>query len=264
MSRARDGSGAVAEARPPARSQGGGARPRHGGRDDEPAYVLHAYPFKETSLIVEIFSRNSGRLGLVARGARRPRSALRGMLMAFQPVSLDWAGKSELRTLLRAETLAGHAQLCGMSLMCGFYLNELLLKLVPREDPHADLYLAYEAALGALRTEQPVAWTLRRFEKQLLRELGYGLLLEQDAHGAAIDPQARYTYVLEAGPTLLAQASRGAVELTGKTLVDMAADDYRRAATLQESRTLMRYVLNHYLAGQILHTRQLLLELQHT
>ena len=133
----------------PGRTAGGN------GRDDEPAYVLHAYPFKETSLVVEVFSRNFGRLGLVARGARRPRSALRGLLMAFQPLSLDWAGKSELRTLHRAERLAGHAQLAGMSLMCGFYLNELLLKLVPREDPHEGLYLAYEAALQLAQRSAP-------------------------------------------------------------------------------------------------------------
>jgi DNA repair protein RecO (recombination protein O) len=106
---------------------------------------------------------------------------------------------------------------------------------------------------------------LRCFEKRLLRELGYGLLLDRDVQGAAIDPQARYTYVLEAGPTLLVQTgARPTLEVTGKTLLDIASDDYRHPTSLQESRALMRYVLNHYLNGQMLHTRQLLLELQHT
>ena len=239
------------------------ARLRHGTQDDEPAYVLHAYPFKETSLVIEVFSRNFGRLGLVARGARRPRSALRGMLMAFQPLSLSWAGKSELRTLHRAEGLAGHAQLGGMSLMCGFYLNELLLKLMQREDAHEGLYDAYENALTALRTQDGHARTLRRFEKQLLRELGYGLSLERDAQGDAIRADARYTYLLEAGPALQPEPSAsGRVDVLGRTLLDMAIDDYRLASTMQESRALMRYILNHYLGGQVLHTRQLLLEMQ--
>jgi DNA repair protein RecO (recombination protein O) len=242
---------------------GSGERERRGVRDDEPAYVLHSYPFKETSLVVEVFTRNLGRLGLVARGARRPRSSLRGRLMAFQPLSLSWAGKAELRTLHRAEWLAGHPQLSGLSLMCGFYLNELLLKLLAREDPHEGLYLAYAEALEAFRGAQPPAWALRRFEKKLLRELGYGMLLERDVAGDPIRRDANYAYRLERGPELvLDPRPAAAVELSGKTLLDMAADDYRDPLTLQQSRALMRFVLNHHLGGQVLHTRQLLREMQ--
>ena len=237
---------------------------RRGFWDDEPAYVLHSYPFRETSLVVEIFSYSLGRLGLVARGARRPKSALRGLLMAFQPLSLSWAGKGELRTLHRAERLAGHAQLSGLSLMCGFYLNELLLKLLAREDPYEGLYSAYEEALAGLRAGWPAAWALRRFEKKLLRELGYGMLLERDVAGEPILPEASYTYVLERGPLRmpLREPAAAGVELSGKTLLDIAADDYRDALTLQQSRALMRFVLNHHLGGQVLHTRQLLRDLQ--
>jgi DNA repair protein RecO (recombination protein O) len=239
------------------------SRTRQSVREDEPAYVLHTYAFKETSLVVEIFSRNCGRIGLVARGARRPHSAVRGLLMAFQPLSLGWGGKSELRTLYRAETVAGHTQLAGLSLLCGFYLNELVLKLLPREDPHETLYEAYEGALAGLRGEVPPAWALRRFEKELLRELGYGLLLERDVDGEPIRAQARYTYLLEAGPRLLGEQEGDVpVELSGATLLELAADDYHRSSTLQESRTLMRYVLGHYLGDQELHTRQLLREMQ--
>ena len=240
-----------------------GERERRGVRDEEAAYVLHSYPFKETSLVVEVFSRSLGRLGLVARGARRPKSSLRGLLMAFQPLSLSWSGKAELRTLHRAERQAGHAQLSGLSLMCGFYLNELMLKLLAREDPHEGLYLAYEEALAAFRTGDAPARALRRFEKKLLRELGYGMQLEHDVAGDPIRAEASYTYVLERGPELLttgAPAPPG--ELSGKTLLDIAADDYRDPLTLQQSRALMRFVLNHYLGGQVLHTRQLLREMQ--
>ncbi len=242
---------------------GASERERRGVRDNEPAYVLHSYPFKETSLVVEVFTRNLGRLGLVARGARRPRSSLRGLLMAFQPLNLSWAGKAELRTLHRAEWLAGHPQLSGLGLMCGFYLNELLLKLLAREDPHEGLYLAYDQALEAFRGAEPPAWTLRRFEKKLLRELGYGMLLERDVAGNPIRRDANYIYRLERGPELLFDPTpAAAVELSGKTLLDMAADDYRDPLTLQQSRALMRFVLNHHLGGQVLHTRQLLREMQ--
>lgn len=242
---------------------GSGERERPGVRDDEPAYVLHSYPFKETSLVVEVFTRNLGRLGLVARGARRPKSSLRGLLMAFQPLSLSWAGKSELRTLHRAEWLAGGPQLSGISLMCGFYLNELLLKLLAREDPHEGLYLAYEEALEAFRGAEPPSWALRRFEKRLLRELGYGMPLDRDVAGDPIRRDANYTYLLERGPQLVSDPGPAvAVELSGKTLLDMAADDYRDPVTLQQSRALMRFVLNHHLGGQVLHTRQLLREMQ--
>jgi DNA repair protein RecO (recombination protein O) len=238
-------------------------RERRGIHDEEPGYVLHMYPFKETSLVVEVFTRRLGRLGLVARGARRPRSSLRGMLMAFQPLTLSWSGKAELRTLHRAEWLAGHPQLGGLSLMCGFYLNELLLKLLAREDPHEGLYLAYDEALGALRGAHPPAWVLRRFEKKLLRELGYGMLLERDAAGDPIRHEATYIYQVERGPELATGVlAEDVVALSGKTLLDMAADDYRDPLTLQQSRALMRFVLNHYLGGQALHTRQLLREMQ--
>jgi DNA repair protein RecO (recombination protein O) len=248
---------------PSTSGQGTRERERPGVRDDEPAYVLHSYPFKETSLVVEVFTRNLGRLGLVARGARRPRSSLRGLLMAFQPLSLSWAGKAELRTLHRAEWLAGGPQLSGLSLMCGFYLNELLLKLLAREDPHEGLYLAYEEALEAFRGAEPPAWALRRFEKRLLRELGYGMLLDRDVAGDPIRRDANYAYLLERGPQLVSEPGPAAtVELSGKTLLDMAADDYHDPLTLQQSRALMRLVLNHHLGGQVLHTRQLLREMQ--
>jgi len=259
---------AVTEKRAPAYAEkpvrsAAAERERRGVRDDQPAYVLHSYPFKETSLVVEVFSRNFGRLGVVARGARRPKSALRGLLMAFQPLSLSWAGKAELRTLHRAERLSGHAQLSGLSLMCGFYLNELLLKLLAREDPHEGLYLAYEEALESFRAGEPPASALRRFEKRLLRELGYGMLLDHDAAGDPIRPEASYAYLLERGPALRAEGGPvPPVELAGKTLLDMAADDYRDPVTLQQSRALMRFVLNHYLGGEVLHTRQLLRDLQ--
>jgi len=231
-------------------------------QEAQPAYVLHSYPFRETSLVVEVFSQNFGRVALVARGARRPRSAVRGLLLAFQPLQLAWFGKSELRTLHAAEWQGGQPLLQGQALICGFYLNELLLKLLPREDPHEQLFLYYRDTLQELARDPDHAAVLRRFEKRLLQELGYALALEQEAEsGHEIEPERLYHYVFERGPVLRG-APRDSVQLHGKTLLDMAADDYRDPATQQQSKALMRALLNHYLGEQTLHTRQLLKELQ--
>jgi DNA repair protein RecO (recombination protein O) len=240
------------------------ARERPHQQEAEPGYVLHTYPFKETSLIVELFTRDHGRVGLVAKGARRPASPLRGTLMAFQPLLLGWSGKSELKVLHRAEWQGGHAQLGGLPLICGFYLNELLLKLMARDDAHPQLYAHYEAALEMLREDEPRAAVLRRFERRMLAELGYGLLLAQDVHGAPVESQRTYYYVVERGPVAAEEGSPGpdCPEVSGKVLLDIAQDDYREAATLQQARAVMRYVVNHYLAGKPLHTRQLLREMQ--
>jgi len=228
--------------------------------EDQPAFVLHNYPYRETSLILEVFSRNHGRVAMVARGARRPRSALRGLLMAFQPLSMSWFGKHELRTLHVAEWQGGQPQLQGTALLCGFYLNELLLNLMAREDPHEQLFDYYQQTLQRLAHEQDHASTLRRFEKRMLQELGYALRLKHEAgNDRPIEASAHYRYAVEHG------ASRDAeygLAILGKTLLDMAADDYRDAISAQQSKQLMRMLLNHHLAGKVLHTRELIKDLQ--
>jgi len=159
-------------------------------QDNQPGYVLHTYAFRETSLVVETFTRSHGRVAMVARGAKRPRSALRGSIMAFQPLGLSWSGRGELRLLIRAEWQGGQPRLQGRALLCGFYLNELLLKLLPREDAHEQLFLDYQAALARLAEEPEPGAVLRRFERALLRELGYALTLERDS---VLHATQRYT-----------------------------------------------------------------------
>ncbi|MDR0564817.1 MAG: DNA repair protein RecO, partial [Azoarcus sp.] len=138
----------------------------------QPARVLHTLPWRETSLIAEVFTRNHGRLALVAKGARRPMSEMRGVLMAFQPLLIGWSGAGEVKTLTHGEWRGAHPPLTGRALLCGYYLNELLLKLTAREDPHPALFDAFEATLAALRQEENLPPLLRRFELTLLRELG--------------------------------------------------------------------------------------------
>ncbi len=238
------------------------AREHNARQGDQPAYVLHTYPYRETSLIVEVFSRDFGRLPLMARGARRPKSAVRGLLLSFQPLSLSWFGKAELRTLHSAEWQGGQPLLQGTALICGFYLNELLLKLLHRDDPHERLFLYYQETLQELARRTDYAAVLRRFEMNLLKELGYALTLDHDADsGAAIETDVPYRYVFERGPVRQKTGQNG-VELRGKTLLDMAADDYADPATLQQSKALMRALINHYLGDDTLHTRQILKDLQ--
>ncbi len=208
-----------------------------------------------------VFSRDHGRLPLLARGARRPRAALRGLLQAFQPLELAWFGSGEVRTLAKAEWQGGLPLLSGKALLLGFYLNELLLKLLPREDAHPLLYDAYAAALQALARGATEAAELRRFEKTLLKELGYGLALRQDAAGRPIDAAADYRWQIERG-AVPADASADGLAVAGKTLLDLAADDYADARSLAEGKQLMRYLLAHYLAGQPLQTRRVFIELQ--
>lgn len=230
---------------------------------NEPAFILHSYPFRETSLLLEVFSRDHGRLAVVARGARRPRSALRGLLMNFQPLELSWFGKGEVRTLHSAEWQGGQPQLQGTALLCGFYLNELMLNLMARDDPHAALFDYYRQTLQRLAHESDHAATLRCFEKHMLQELGYALLLEQEADsGRPIDPAANYLYVIERGALADDADTPEGLPIAGKTLLDMAADDYRDVVSAQQSKQLMRMLLNHHLAGKSLHTRELIKDLQ--
>jgi DNA repair protein RecO (recombination protein O) len=231
--------------------------------------VLHTYPYKETSLIVELFTRRFGRVALLARGARRPRSAMRGVLLSFQGLRLSFSASAELGNLISAEWAGALHPLAGQGLMCGFYVNELLLRLLPRDDPHEALFDTYAEALAGLsRAGEPSA-VLRGFEKRLLAELGYAPLLDRDAASRPIDPDRLYVYEPERGPTP-ANASPdrapggvrgGVVMVRGRTLLDVAADDYSSPATREEARNLMRALIGERLHGQVLHTRTVLREL---
>lgn len=233
--------------------------------DGQPAFVLHSYPFRETSLIVEVFSRDFGRMALLARGARRPRSAIRGLLMAFQPLELGWAGKGEVLTLMKAEWQGGQPLLAGEALFCGYYLNELLMHLLPREDAHERLFACYAQMLARLAADpsgKVREADLRSFEKALLQELGYGLTLNLDSAGKPIRPEAFYTYRMEQGPVLLEHGDAASQVVIGKTLLDLEAEDFSDPRSRYESKALMRTLMAYYLAGKELETRKIFKELQ--
>ncbi|MFZ9734003.1 MAG: DNA repair protein RecO [Burkholderiaceae bacterium] len=236
-------------------------------------YVLHSLAWRETSLIVEAFTREEGRLGLVARGARRPRSPLRGLLQPFQPLGLRYSAKGELRSLMGAEWLGGMGTPSGDSLLAGFYLNELLMRLMPREDPHPLLFDAYEAAMQRLSESEPeVGTVLRWFECRLLREMGvapefdtvegmaveaagqYALVFGEPvvlANGQAI---AESTGMLVSGHTLLA-LSRYDASANGQALDDMHAE------VGLEAKRLLRGLIRHQLGESGLQSRQAMMGL---
>ena len=228
--------------------------------DGASAFLLHAYPYSETSLVLDVFARDHGRLPILARGARRPRSALRGVLIGFQLLELGWFGAGEVKTLAKAEWCGGVPLLQGRCLLLGYYLNELLLKLLPREDAHAELFDSYTDAVGALANGAADAPELRRFEKSLLKEIGYGLTLSTDAAGAAVLPDRQYRYLIERG--LIPVEGGGGLTLSGKTLLDMEADDYRDPCTLAESKLLMRQLVAQQLGDKPLQSRRVFVDLQ--
>lgn len=231
--------------------------------DNEAAFVLHSRPWRETSLIVDVISRHHGRQGLVARGARRQTSGLKARLIPFQPLALSWFGKGQLRTLHAAEWQGGGLMLRGHALMCGFYLNELLLRLLPEGDAHETLFDLYVHTLDALNHREDVEPVLRRFELDLLSELGYAQPLGHLAEGGDLEPQRRYGYRIGEGVAPLARDGMGQTGgYLGKTLLDLARGDLSDPATLAEGKLLMRGLLAHYLGDKPLATRQLLIDLQ--
>jgi DNA repair protein RecO (recombination protein O) len=186
--------------------------------------------------------------------------------MAFQPLLIDWSGGGEVKTLVRAEWLGGQPLLGGQALLCGYYLNELMVRLTAREDAHPRLFAAFGEAIAALGRGDSPAVLLRRFELALLLELGYGLGLEHDADSTEpVRPERRYLYIIERGPVALADAeAAGADDLavSGRTLLEMAASDFSRAETLVQAKLLLRALINHYLGGRELVSRRVLKELQ--
>ncbi|MBI5040629.1 MAG: DNA repair protein RecO [Gammaproteobacteria bacterium] len=227
----------------------------HQGTQLQPGYILHQRAYRDTSLLLEVFTREHGRLGLVARGARAPRSRIRGLLQPFQPLLLSWTGRTELGTLTGVEADGAPPRLPGATLYSGFYLNELLMRLLQRLDPHPELFVAYAETLRGLQHE--AQRPLRLFEKQLLESLGYGLLLAQEADsGTPVEANAEYVYALESGPVRSQGAITVGLKLSGRSLLSLAADDLSDAQSLADSKRLMRAALGLYLGERGLKTRE--------
>jgi DNA repair protein RecO (recombination protein O) len=221
----------------------------------EDAVILHRRAYRESSLLVDVFSFGYGRLRLLAKGAKRSRNSQFYLLQPFVLLRLSWTGRGELPVLTAAEPVGDAIMLDGSALYCGFYMNELLLHLLPPHDPHPQVYRLYLDALRQLGAEQCREKVLRFFEIALLEEIGYGLSLDREAHGQEIDPAKRYSYVLEQGP--VEAGERGTDSVLGSTLLGLKRKSLENPDELQEAKRLMRRVLHHYLNGRALKSRDL-------
>ena len=214
----------------------------------EPAYVLHSRAFRETSLIVEAFTREHGRVAVVARGAKSARSRWRNVLQPFRPLLLSWSRKSDLGTLTAADQVASPPALHGQALYCGLYLNELLMRLLHRGDPHAEVFERYRHVLSELAAEAKPQPLLRLFEKHLLEAIGYAMLLDRESdNGAKMQSQLLYDYQPQRGPVLSSGPGTGRV--SGAALLALHVEDLQ-LENLPELRMLMRDVIGYHLGDK--------------
>lgn len=214
----------------------------------EPAYILHSRAFRETSLIVEAFTREHGRVAVVARGVKSARSRWRNVLQPFRPLLLSWNQKSDLGTLTAVDQVASPPALLGQALYCGMYLNELLMRLLHRGDPHAEVFERYRHMLSELASEASPQPLLRVFEKHLLEAIGYAMLLDREYEsGAGVEPQQWYDYHPQRGPLLSAGPAKNRV--SGAALLALHAENLR-AEDLPELRMLMRRVIGYHLGDK--------------
>lgn len=230
--------------------------------DDQPAYVLHARPWRETSLLVEVLTLEHGRLGLLARGVQGPKKqALRAALQPLQFIHFDAVMGGELAQLRRAESQDVAPRLHGNAMLAGFYVNELVMRLAPRNDPSPELYMAYGLLRSRLDVTEGLTWSLRCFERDLLEALGVGFDWTCAADGEAVDPAARYQLDPMQGP-LRQLSERSSAErrglATGAALLALAEDRLPGAADLASLRLQMRAVLLHHLGGRGLKSWEML------
>lgn len=222
------------------------------------AFVLHRRPYRNTSLLLEVFGCETGRMGLVAHAAARPRSQLKGLLQPFAPLLLSWTGAGDLATLTAAEEANRPITLAPDRILAGLYANELLVRLLPRQDAQPNLFTAYQTLLVALAAAPCPEPALRCFEKRLLEELGYGLTLDREAaSGLPINPGARYCYVLNQGPLPASEMPDG-IMISGQSLLALRDDlPAAESSVLREVKRLTRAALAEQLRGRPLKTREL-------
>lgn len=217
--------------------------------EQQPAYVLHSRPYRETSLLLELLTREHGRLGVVARGVRGERARLRrALLEPFECLAVGLLRRGELATLTAVEWPAVPVPVAGNAVLAGLYLNELVVRLTARDDPLPRLFDAYARTLQRLSAGEPLAWTLRRFERDLLQALGYGLPLQYEAQsGEALDPEGYYRFTVGDGALRCREADAEA--LRGSDLLALAADRMPDARGLLALRNLMRQAIRFHLGG---------------
>ena len=222
-----------------------------------PAFLIHRRDYRNTSLLLELFTPIEGRLPVIARGAKSGRSSRAMLLQPFSPLRVSLSGRGEVKSLTDVETDGRPFLLSGERIYCGFYLNELLMRLIERNDPYPSLYVHYSENLARLASDEPADQCLREFELQLLMELGYGLLLDHtaDTQEPVVSGQL-YDYHMEHGP-VLSGAGESELKVHGRTLISLHNREPLDEAGAKEAKRLMRRVMAHYLGDRPLKSREL-------
>ena len=222
-------------------------------------YILHQRPYRDSSLLLEAFTCNYGRVSLVSKGGRSSKSDKRALLQPFRSLVISWSGRGDLYTLTSIEPADNNISLKGDALYSGFYINELLMHLLHRHDPHEELYFLYNETISRLADEVSVEPILRSFEKRALQQLGYGLQLDSDyLTGEAISPDLQYAYEIEHGPTVVKNNYASSFPIiSGGALIELQHERFENAMILKEIKQLMRAVITHYLGGVMLKSREL-------
>ena len=229
--------------------------------ENQPAYILHQRPFRDTSQILEVFTKDYGRLSIMSRGSRGAKSRLKSVLQPFRALVLGWSGRGEMPTLNAAEPASQSvAFFQGKSLACALYINELIMLLTYRHDVHELLFSQYHQTVNQLIESETLEKELRLFELKLLDNLGVPLDLQHRADtGEVLQTDQQYFFKIEQGfyPVLEHQVNERQVLVSGESLLSMARGDFDENKTLKEAKLLMRSILNHYLGGKRLKSREL-------
>lgn len=226
----------------------------------QPGYILHHRPFRDTSQLLDIVTRDHGKIAVVARGSRGSKSRLAGVLRPFLPLRVSWVAKSDLGTLTGAEAAGPPAGMMGDAMLSAYYVNELLINFLHRYDPQPEIFALYETIIRALVTTENVAASLRSFELELLSLLGYAVNLHQqfDSHEALLDEQ-HYEYRMEQGAVPV-DRSEGAMVFKGATLTAIAAQQFEQPEILRAASRLLREIIAFHLGGKELKSRKVLIE----
>ena len=226
-----------------------------------PAFILHQRPYRETSLLLDVFSEHHGRVSLIAKGVRQKKRSQIGLYQLYQPLLLSWVGRGELHTLTAAEVASPRYILQAESALCGLYINELMVKLLPLNEPEPDIFKAYQNSLLGLQANNTEI-TLRLFEKQLLSHMGYGLVLDREfENGQLVDEQQQYYYQPDSG-LYRWQLDRNQPSISGRSLQHLMNERDFDQQSLFEIKQLMRTVIHFYMGGKPLKSRELFTQLQ--
>ena len=226
--------------------------------EHEPSFMMHQMPYSETSQIVRIFSQNFGRVDLIAKGSKRPKSKFRYYLQPFLPLQLSWSGKSQLKTLRNAEIHGQYlASIQGKYLLSAYYLNELILSFLRMEDPYPNLFAVYASTLHDFSESKPIEPSLRQFEILMLSEIGYAINFSTEADSQKpIETDMEYVFFVEKGFVSKRDHNSNTLVVKGQAIQAINKGDFSDQGTLICAKKIMRLSIQHHLDGRELKSKK--------